>query len=89
MALHILTELRDQFPKAALLVTGPEGPHNPANAAYRLNLLALRNKLKLQGAVHFLADVTDTVIPDAVIADFYRLADALLFPSREEGLAFP
>ena len=89
LALHILTELRDQFPKAALLVTGPEGPHNPANAAYRLNLLALRNKLKLQGSVHFLADVTDAVIPDAVIADFYRLADALLFPSREEGFGIP
>ena len=89
LALHILSELRDQFPKAALLVTGPEGPHNPANAAYRLNLLALRNKLKLQGSVHFLADVTDAVIPDAVIADFYRLADALLFPSREEGFGIP
>ena len=89
LALHILTELRNQFPKAALLVTGPEGPHNPANAAYRLNLLALRNKLKLQGSVHFLADVTDAVIPDAVIADFYRLADALLFPSREEGFGIP
>ena len=89
LALHILTELRNQFPKATLLVTGPEGPHNPANAAYRLRLLALRNKLKLQGAVHFLADVTDAVIPDAVIADFYRLADALLFPSLEEGFGIP
>jgi glycosyltransferase involved in cell wall biosynthesis len=89
LALRILTELRNQFPKATLLVTGPEGPHNPANAAYRLNLLALRNKLKLQGAVHFLADVTDADIPDAVIADFYRLADALLFPSREEGFGIP
>jgi glycosyltransferase involved in cell wall biosynthesis len=89
LALRILIELRNQFPKSTLLVTGPEGPHNPANAAYRLSLLALRNKLKLQGAVHFLADVTDAVIPDAVIADFYRLADALLFPSLEEGFGIP
>ncbi len=72
-----------------LLVTGPEGPHNPANAAYRKKLLALRNELNLQNAAHFLADVTPEFMPDAVIADFYRLADALLFPSREEGFGIP
>ena len=34
--------------------------------------------------------VASTVAPpDAVIADFYRLADALLFPSREEGFGIP
>jgi mannosylglucosylglycerate synthase len=89
LALRILAELRKQYPKATLLVTGPEGAHNPANAAYRLSLVALRNKLNLQGAVHFLADATEGFIPDAVIADFYRLSDALIFPSREEGFGIP
>ena len=28
-------------------------------------------------------------LPDEVIADFYRLADALLLPSREEGFGIP
>jgi glycosyltransferase involved in cell wall biosynthesis len=28
-------------------------------------------------------------MPDAVIADCFRLADALLFPSREEGFGIP
>ena len=37
----------------------------------------------------FLAEVTSELIPDSVIADFYRLADALLFPSREEGFGIP
>jgi glycosyltransferase involved in cell wall biosynthesis len=72
-----------------LLVTGPEGPHNPANAVYRQKLLALRNALNLQNTAHFLADVTTEFMPDAVIADFYRLSDALLFPSREEGFGIP
>jgi mannosylglucosylglycerate synthase len=89
LALHVLAELRHEFPKAMLLVTGPEGPHNPANAAYRKKLLALRDELHLQGAAHFLADITSEFMPDAVIADFYRLADALLFPSREEGFGIP
>jgi glycosyltransferase involved in cell wall biosynthesis len=89
LALHVLAELRARFPKAGLLVTGPEGPHNPANAAYKQELLNVRNQLDLNGAVHFLAEVTPDFVPDAVIADLYRLSDALLFPSREEGFGIP
>jgi len=88
-ALHILAELRKQYPNAMLLVTGPEGPHNPTNIIYKENLLKLRDSLKLQGSVHFLAETTSEFLPDAVIADFYRLADALLFPSLEEGFGIP
>jgi glycosyltransferase involved in cell wall biosynthesis len=89
LALRVLSELRYEFPQAMLLVTGPEGPHNPSNAAYRKKLLALRDELHLQGAAHFLAEVTSEFMPDAVIADFFRLADALIFPSREEGFGIP
>ncbi len=89
LALCVLAELRDEFPQAMLLVTGPEGPHNPANLAYRKKLLALRDELQLQGAAHFLADVSSEYLPDAIIADCFRLADALIFPSREEGFGIP
>jgi glycosyltransferase involved in cell wall biosynthesis len=77
------------FAGAALLVTGPEGPHNPANADYRRRLLALRDALGLRGAAHFAAEHTPEYLPDAVLADFYRLADALFMPSREEGFGLP
>jgi glycosyltransferase involved in cell wall biosynthesis len=89
LALQVLAEVRRRMPDAMLLVTGPEGAHNPANAAYRGKLLALREELKLASAAHFLAEATDEYLPDAVIADFYRLADALLFTSREEGFGLP
>ena len=89
LALHVLARLQDEFPKAMLLVTGPEGPHNPANAAYRQKLLELRDKLNLRSSAHFLAEVTSEFMPDAVITDLFRLADALLFPSREEGFGIP
>jgi mannosylglucosylglycerate synthase len=56
---------------------------------YRKKLLALRNELKLQKTAHIMADVSSDNMPDAVIADFYRLSDALLFPSREEGFGIP
>jgi len=89
LALHTLTVLRRRLPQAALLVTGPEGPHNPANAAYKQRLFQLRNDLNLQGLAHFAAEQSNDVLPDAVIADLFRLADALFFPSREEGFGIP
>jgi len=89
LALQVMAEVRRDFPKAMLLVTGPEGPHNPNNKAYKHKLLSMRDELNLQGVVHFLAEVTDEFLPDAVITDFYRIADALLFPSREEGFGIP
>ena len=89
LALRVLAKVRIEFPKAMLLVTGPEGPHNPANAAYKQKLLHLREELNLQSVAHFLAEVNAEFIPDTVIADFYRLADALIFPSYEEGFGIP
>jgi glycosyltransferase involved in cell wall biosynthesis len=88
-ALRVMAVLRDEYPKTMLLVTGPEGPHNPANAAYKQKLLDLRDELNLRGTAHFLAEVTPEFMPDPVISDFYRLADALIFPSREEGFGIP
>lgn len=89
LALRVMAELRREYPNAMLLVTGPEGPHNPNNQAYKKKLLHLRGELGLQGAVHFLAEITPEFLPDAVIADFYHIADALFFPSREEGFGIP
>lgn len=96
LALRTLAAMRDLLPDAALLVTGPPGPHNPANQAYFDELLALRAQLGLapgsreSGVVaHFLAEMTSDYLPDAVIGDLYRLADALILPSREEGFGIP
>ncbi len=89
LALRTAAALRRAMPQAMLLVTGPEGPHNPANAEYRRRLLALRDELGLRGAAHFVAEHTAEYLPDAVVADFFRLADALLLPSREEGFGIP
>ncbi len=89
LALWTLAELRKQFSSAALVVTGPLGPHNPRNREYFEALRSLRLELGLQGAAHFLAELTDAWLPDEVIADFYRLADALILPSREEGFGIP
>jgi glycosyltransferase involved in cell wall biosynthesis len=89
LALRALDALRHEYPRAMLVVTGPPGPHNPENAAYFDNLRRLRDDLGLGASARFLAEHTSDYIPDEVIADFYRMADALLLTSREEGFGIP
>lgn len=89
LALRTLAALRRIMSDAALIVTGPLGAHNPANAAYFDRLKDLRAELNLTNAAIFLAELSEAYLPDEVIADFYRLADALFMPSREEGFGIP
>ena len=89
LALWTLAALKKDFPHAALVVTGPLGPHNVNNIKYFEILTDLRKQLGLVDSVHFLAELYDGFLPDEVIADFYRVSDALLFPSREEGFGIP
>jgi glycosyltransferase involved in cell wall biosynthesis len=94
-AINILGALRGLGHDARLLVTGPPGPHNPANAAYLAELLALRERSGAGEAAIFLyAAFTDEAgrprdVSDAMLADLFRLADGLLFPSRYEGFGIP
>lgn len=89
LALQVCARLVRHFPDVKLIVTGPLGPHNPANLKYFETLTALRKELGLDQVVCFLAELTSAYIPDAVIWDFYHLADALFMPSREEGFGIP
>jgi glycosyltransferase involved in cell wall biosynthesis len=89
LALRVCANLLPHFPDTKLVVTGPLGPHNPANVNYFEMLVALRKELNLENAIHFLAELTNEYIPDAVISDFYHLADALFMPSMEEGFGIP
>lgn len=92
-ALRVMAALRTRRPEAALIVTGPPGPHNPANAAYLASLQALRADLGLTGAAHFLYELGENgeplLLTDSEVAELYRMADLLLFPSRMEGFGIP
>lgn len=89
LAVMAVAALRRDMPAAALVVTGPPGAHNPANQEYMESLLRLRAQMGLEGAVHFLAEYAPGGLSEADVAALYRLADALLLPSREEGFGIP
>jgi glycosyltransferase involved in cell wall biosynthesis len=88
-ALRTLACLRRFLPDAILVVTGPLGAHNPVNQKYFDSLLQLREELGLERSAHFLAELHEGLLPDSVIADLYRLSDALFLPSLEEGFGIP
>ena len=87
LALTTLAALRVDMPAAALVITGPPGAHNPANAGYMRELQELRARLGLEGAAHLIAEWQPDGLSDAEVAAFFRVADALFMPSREEALA--
>lgn len=94
-AIAIVGALRANGMQPKLVVTGPPGPHNPTNAAYLTQLQALRDATGDPSSVVFLYEVftdehgTPRPVSDAMLSDFYRLADGLLFPSRYEGFGIP
>ncbi|HUF37175.1 MAG TPA: glycosyltransferase family 4 protein [Anaerolineales bacterium] len=93
LAVRVTAALLDRTPRPVLLVTGPPGPHNPANAAYLDSLRDLRRDMGVEGQVHFVYEQGEPGrplhLPDEAIAGLYRLADLMLFPSLREGFGIP
>jgi glycosyltransferase involved in cell wall biosynthesis len=87
LAIEITAALRNRGAAPKLVVMGPLGPHNPANAIYLDNLRDLRRKRGVEDGVIFLQELG--AVGDAERRDLYALADALLFPSAREGFGIP
>ncbi len=86
-AIRVVAALRDRGARPRLLVTGPPGPHDArAAGTYLDELLALRAALKVEAQVELLYP---HCLSDATVADLYQVADALLFPSSQEGFGIP
>jgi glycosyltransferase involved in cell wall biosynthesis len=92
-AIHLTAALKSLKPHVGLIITGPPGPHNPSNIAYLESLQSLRRELGLDRQVVFLYKPGKSgetlILPDQVVADLYRLADLLIFPSQREGFGIP
>lgn len=93
LAVRTLAELRRRTGlDARLIVTGPPGAHNPANDAYLRDLLDLRRTCGVNDAAHFLYELGESgslSVSGAVVGDLFTLADALFFPSQQEGFGIP
>lgn len=83
VAVAALAILRRTHPRAALVVTGGPGAHNPANAAHAAELS------RAAGAGAHLLHALGIRPSDRIVADLYALADALVLPSANEGFGIP
>jgi glycosyltransferase involved in cell wall biosynthesis len=92
-AIKVIESLKRDHPQVTLVITGPPGPHNPKNIAYLDLLRGLREDLLLEQNIHFLYELNGEeeflILPEEVVAELFRLADIVLFPSHREGFGIP
>ena len=84
MSIAVGREFVQRGTPAAVLVTAAEDPHN---ADARALGEKLHGECAQDGSVIFVGD--HFAVGDGELAALYRLADALLFPSRSEGFGLP
>jgi glycosyltransferase involved in cell wall biosynthesis len=87
LGLRVTAALKAAGHSCAYLITGAPDAQNPASQAYAEYLDKLRLELGLENDALFLQG--DTPIPERDLASLFVLADALFFPSRQEGFGLP
>lgn len=87
LGLRVTAALKAAGRSCAYLITGAPDAQNPASQAYAEHLVSLRDELGLQDDALFLQ--ADVPIPERDLASLFVLADALFFPSRQEGFGLP
>ncbi len=89
LAIRVVAELRRLGDDPLLIIPGPSDPHDPAASGYLERLQALALAVRVADAVHFLAVDRGRSTSRRVVTDLYRIADALLLPSHDEGFGLP
>jgi mannosylglucosylglycerate synthase len=86
LALETLAELRKRMPEAVLLMTGQASSQGKG---YLEQLQKLSAQLELENSAIFLTERFPEGLSQKALGAFYRLADAVLITSREEGFGMP
>ncbi|MGV3533034.1 MAG: glycosyltransferase family 4 protein [Chthoniobacteraceae bacterium] len=86
LGLAVTEALRNRGVRVACIITAARDAQNRASAEYADGLLRERDARGLQDEAIFLGDAP---VSDADLRSLYQLADALFFPSRQEGFGLP
>src|SRR6516164_1340849 len=86
-ALQIAAAMEAIESRARLLISGAADPHNPSSAAHFAGLKKLAKDLQIQDKVFWLNDLF--FVDERQLRSLYMVADALLFPSKQEGFGLP
>lgn len=93
-SIRVVHALKGMGMDVVLLVTGPHDPHRERDVDYHGRLRSLIRELKVEKEVLILADYTfksgeGLTLNRITTRDLYLIADALFFPSYQEGFGIP
>jgi glycosyltransferase involved in cell wall biosynthesis len=86
-ALQIVAALAAIGARVRLLISGANDPHNSAGNAYFAGLKKLAKDLQVHESVFWVNDLF--YVDERQLRSLYMVADALLFPSKQEGFGLP
>jgi glycosyltransferase involved in cell wall biosynthesis len=94
LAIRVAAALKERGIQPNIVITGPPDPHDPLNLEYFQSLLDLRKQLGVDREVHFVyqsgSNPENPLIVDMpIVAELFRVSDALFMPSRREGFGMP
>lgn len=94
LALRVVAALKERGLRTKLVVTGPPDPHDPQNMKYFQSLLNLREELGVIAELRFVYESNahhgePLIVDIPVVADLFRVSDALFMPSHREGFGMP
>lgn len=94
LALRVVAALKEQDVHTKLVVTGPPDPHDPQNMSYFQSLLTLREELGVVSELRFVYESNSRhgeplIVDMPIVAELFRVSDALFMPSHREGFGMP
>jgi glycosyltransferase involved in cell wall biosynthesis len=95
LALAVTAALKALGRRPRLVLTGPPDPHDPSSSAYLEELRDLRRGLGVEAEARFVFESgpdgpgAGFTIPQEVVSELYRVADAMFMPSHREGFGMP
>jgi glycosyltransferase involved in cell wall biosynthesis len=93
-AIRVAAALKSKGPRTKLVITGPPDPHERGNIEYFQSLLRLRRDLGVVDEVCFVYESGPSpswpyTVDMQVVAELFRVSDALVMPSHREGFGMP
>jgi glycosyltransferase involved in cell wall biosynthesis len=94
LALRVVAVLKSRGCRVRLIVTGPPDPHDTASMAYFRSLKQLQRELAVTHEARFVFESGPNpqqpyMIDEQLVAELYRLSDAMFMPSHREGFGMP
>jgi glycosyltransferase involved in cell wall biosynthesis len=86
-ALQIVGALRDIGLQVRLLISGAPDSHNRSSTDHFAGLKRLADDLRVQGLISWVNELF--YVDERQLHSLYMVADAMLFPSRQEGFGLP